>query len=184
MKLLYALPFLNEETTEAQRDANLVSDYDQCYAEVSILFRALAVGPSPLKPTLAVINTFLAYFESNWMESQKRRLCNLFNVDDNTHRTNNDIEGYHRKLNDDFKNKSNLWTFIGQLKRQQLFKELEVEKLLRDRNPSRAPSRWALQKERDLASAKILYTTEGFSSPMDYLKIVAKSMGVKGTKHS
>lgn len=126
MQMFYALVFVRPDPTPEQIDANLPSDLDACFAILSQRFQILVGGPSPMSPTLPLVLGFLTYYENNYMVPPRRDMCNMFAVLPGEHRTNNDLEGLHRQMNEDFRNKNNFWKFLLQLQKQQKAKMAEV----------------------------------------------------------
>ena len=62
---------------------------------------------------LAAVVEFYTYMEVYWVTHRRAHLT-VFAIDD--HRTNNDIEGWHRHLNDFMTAHPNIWSFINHMR--------------------------------------------------------------------
>lgn len=177
MKMFYALVFANPQPTQQQIVANLLSDLDDCFARLSQSFQNLVNGASPSSPTLQQVDGFLTYYANNYMVGARRMMCNMFAVLDGEHRTNNDLEGLHRKMNEDFRNKQNFWKFVKQIQTQQKEKMAEVQMIESGQNVGRKPAPWQRSKEEALSRMKALYIAGHYPDVMTYITNISQRMG-------
>jgi hypothetical protein len=176
MKMFYALVFARPQPTQQQINANLPSDLDDCFARLSQSFQNLVNGPSPHSPTLQQVDGFLTYYANNYMVGARRAMCNMFAVSDGEHKTNNDLEGLHRKMNEDFKNKQHFWKFVKQIQTQQKEKMAEVQMIENGQNVARKPTPWQRRKEEALSRMKRLYIDGEYPDVMTYITNISQRM--------
>ena len=114
---------------------------------------------------------FENYFSGTWMTRPQR--WNVFSLDMN--RINNQMEGWHNKMNQKIKARPNLWHFINLLRTEQTAKELEVNHMNNGEIIAR-PNNKNAERESLLARFKLRYTA-GTLSPYDYVCSIADRMG-------
>lgn len=103
--LLYSLPYARPQDIEAAYHDILVHDLPPQYRLDGRM------------------NRFLQYYHSTWVQNDQRR--NMVNVHARPdRRTNNDLEGYHQKMNRAISPHLSLWQFIQEM--QSIYKETHV----------------------------------------------------------
>ncbi len=102
------------------------------------------------------VKAFVVYFETYWLSrpSQPFSMWNVYNV--HSHRTNNNIEGTHRRFLSIFGVNANLWRFIEILQKYEHAKMLEEERHRQGQPPTHRKRFYRDQEER-LATLKALY---------------------------
>lgn len=160
LQYLYALPFLPEERM-----------FDA--------LQELLAQHSP--PTLVGDPRFaqlVEYYNNTWIQNDvNRRLCNVYERPER--RTNNDLEGWHNKLQQMVGVHEELWTFIAQL--QKLHYLVRVQDINISYEPSSAiklrKQLWRV-KENVLVLFKRLYDNNGYNTDVEYVMAVAAQMAI------
>jgi hypothetical protein len=115
---------------------------------------------------------FQAYFRSTWIDNARNRhLANVFNRE---RRTNNDVEGYHQRLNKILQKHPNLWAFIQGI--SEMHREDKVlEQQMEDGFGMRIRDAAVRRKEARLKAKREAFIN-GTSSAWDYLKAIVSDM--------
>jgi len=159
LQYLYALPFVRENEMHA--------------TFVDIVDRH---SPPALIGT-ARMNHFLEYYVNTWIVNDTYRMaCNCFDRPD--HRTNNQLEGWHSKLNGIVRPHQSLWRFLTNLSALHHESLQEEDNLLRNLNAA-IPIRSATvrRKEVFMNHARNVYINGGYLDSIDYLDTIRVKMG-------
>eukprot|EP01038_Epipyxis_sp_PR26KG_P010151 gene10151-13654_t len=128
------------------------------------------------------IGAFLNYFEDTWMINNVIP-WNLFHLNDNDIRTNNQLEGWHNKMNLKFNDKKpTLWKFITQIQQSQLDSEIikttAAEGQLGENVFSRRSNN-QLRRNAALNAHKQMYV-DGLWTPLNYINNVYVAFEIHG----
>jgi hypothetical protein len=124
--------------------------------KVKRVYRQLRLVIKDLIRTNTKVRAFVVYFETYWLfrPSLPVNVWNVYNV--LSHRTNNNIEGTHRRFLTIFGVKANLWHFIELLQQYEHAKMLEEGRHRQGRPPTKRKKYYRDQEAR-LATLKALY---------------------------
>ena len=120
------------------------------------------------------VRAFVVYFERHWLFRPSRPVSvwNVYNV--HSHRTNNNMEGTHRRFLDIFGVNTNLWRFVELLQQYVEAKMLEEGRHRQGRPPVRR-RRYYREQEARLATLKALYelSTKSVEDTVNFVSSVS-----------
>lgn len=127
------------------------------YSDVERTFDYLFLQNQALFATYPKLQEFALYFQNEFLtkDANGNMTCNIFHIDD--HRTNNDLEEWHKRVNRRLKDHSGgLWGFLRELQHENHKAEFEIESIELGRRLTPRDNNM-IEREKNIARRKAQY---------------------------